>query len=87
MTELSDVNTALSALSSEITTFLADVSGQVSGGLTASQAQQVVSQINAFTAQLKSADPGVPPATTKTTTTTTTPTPTTSNPSVRSRSV
>lgn len=70
MTTQGDIAAALSGLSAEITAFLADVAGQISGGLTASEAEAVVSQIQGFTQQLKAADPGAPPATSTTTTST-----------------
>jgi hypothetical protein len=67
MAAIDDVNAALSGLSTEITTFLADVAAQISGGLTANEAEAVVAQIQGFTTQLQAADPAnpapVPPTT------------------------
>lgn len=67
MAAIDDVNAALAALQSEFTTFLADVTAQISGGLTADEAAGVVTQINGFTTQLQANDPAnpapVPPAT------------------------
>jgi hypothetical protein len=60
MAAIDDVNTALSGLSTEITTFLADVAAQISGGLTANEAEAVVTQIQGFTTQLQTADPANP---------------------------
>lgn len=60
MAAIDDVNTAISGLSTEITTFLADVASQISGGLTADEAEAVVTQINGFTGQLQAADPANP---------------------------
>lgn len=71
MTTQGDIAAALSGLSAEITAFLADVAGQIAGGLTASEAEAVVSQIQGFTQQLRAADPGAAPPTTSTTTTST----------------
>lgn len=64
MAAIDDLTAAVSGLSSEITTFLADVAAAISGGVTAEQAESVVGQINAFTAQLQAADPAnqTPPA-------------------------
>lgn len=61
MSELDAVNAAITALGTEITTFLADVAAQISGGLTADEAAAVVTQINGFTTQLQAADPANPP--------------------------
>jgi hypothetical protein len=67
MTALDDLTAAVSGLSTEITTFLADVASQISGGVTADQAEAIVQQINGFTTQLQAADPAnpapVPPTT------------------------
>jgi len=60
MSALDDLNAAVSGLGAEITTFLADVAAQISGGVTADQAEGIVSQIDAFTGQLKAADPAAP---------------------------
>jgi hypothetical protein len=60
MAAIDDVNTAISGLSTEITTFLADVAAQISGGLTANEAEAVVTQIQGFTTQLQAADPANP---------------------------
>lgn len=64
MAALDDVTAALTGLSTEITTFLADVAAQISGGLTESEAESVVAQIQGFTGQLQAADPANPPAST-----------------------
>lgn len=64
MAALDDVTAALTGLSTEITTFLADVAAQIAGGLTEAEAEDVVSQIQGFTGQLQAADPANPPATT-----------------------
>ena len=65
MAAIDDVNAAISGLSTEITTFLADVAAQISGGLTANEAEAVVAQIQGFTTQLQTADPAnTPPAVT-----------------------
>jgi hypothetical protein len=60
MAAIDDLTTAVSGLSTEITTFLADVAAQISGGVTEAEAEQVVAQINGFTAQLQAADPATP---------------------------
>jgi hypothetical protein len=57
MTASDDLNASVGALGAEITTFLNDLAGQIAGGLTAAQAEAVVTQINGFTAQLQNADP------------------------------
>jgi hypothetical protein len=62
MSALTDLQTATANLSTEIVTFLNDVAGQISGGVSASDAEAVVSQINGFTAQLQAADPANQPA-------------------------
>jgi hypothetical protein len=63
MAAIDDVTAAISGLSTEITTFLADVATQISGGLTANEAEAVVAQIQGFTTQLQAADPAnTPPA-------------------------
>lgn len=61
MSALDDLNAATDALSTEITTFLADIAGQISGGVSASDAEAIVTKINGFTSQLAAADP-TPPA-------------------------
>lgn len=65
MAAIDDLNAATAALGTEITTFLADVAAQISGGVTAEQAEGIVTQINGFTSQLQAADPAnaTPPAT------------------------
>lgn len=65
MAAIDDLNGAVAALGTEITTFLADVATQISGGVTAAQAETIVGQINAFTTQLQNADPAnaTPPTT------------------------
>ena len=63
MAAIDDLNAATAALSTEISTFLADVAAQISGGVTADQAEAIVAQINGFTSQLQAADPANnPPA-------------------------
>jgi len=61
MAAIDDMNTAVANLATEITTFLADVATQISGGLTANEAEAVVAQINGFTTQLQNADPANAP--------------------------
>ena len=65
MAAIDDLTTAVSGLATEITTFLQDVATQISGGVTADQAEAIVGQINGFTSQLQAADPAnaTPPAT------------------------
>jgi hypothetical protein len=61
MAAIDDVTAAIAGLSTEITTFLADVAAQISGGLTEAEAETVVGQINGFTSQLQAADPANTP--------------------------
>ena len=60
MSALDDLNAATDALSTEITTFLADIASEVSGGVSAADAETIVAKINGFTSQLTAADPGAP---------------------------
>lgn len=60
MAAIDDLTAAVSGLSTEVSTFLADIAAQVSGGVTADEAEAVVAQINGFTAQLQAADPATP---------------------------
>ena len=64
MSALTDLQTATGNLAAEITTFLNDIAAQVSGGVSATDAEAIVTQINGFTSQLQAGDPAAaaPPA-------------------------
>ena len=60
MAALDDLMAADQALKDEVAKFLADLAGQISGGVTAAQAEAVVADINAQVAALQAADPAPP---------------------------
>lgn len=63
MAALDDLQAADQVLKDEVAAFLADLAdlaGQISGGVSAADAEAVVADINAQVAALKAADPAAP---------------------------
>jgi hypothetical protein len=64
MGALEDLQAANAAEQAELTTFLADIAAQISGGVSAADAETVVSAINERVVAMQAADPAnvTPPA-------------------------
>lgn len=66
MGALEDLQAANAAEAAELTTFLNDIAGQVTGGVSAAGAEAIVTAINGRVAAMQAADPvqaAAPPAT------------------------
>lgn len=62
MSALSDLQAADQSLKDTVAQLLTDLAGQVSGGVSAADAEQIVADLNEQIAALQGADPGPPPA-------------------------